>query len=206
LFCFPSSASDMYIHTAATNKGKASATLPSPSRTFPGVSVLHIPTPTPGPGAAPPLPLFLSPVSSPHFVSPNTPCTFHAPSTFSSYHSLTTSLPQSPHFTSSRFASHLSAHTHTPTISHLTPPSVPSVTPHLTPVSIHASHTPPLHPKPLRSLFIPLAPPLPPGAAAPVQPTYMRSFKSDLPDLSKIPNSLFWSGLGLESGGLGPVE
>jgi len=56
---------------------------------------------------------------------------------------------------------------------------------------LHAPCLTPVHPTPLHSPFIPL-PPHPPlplvlGAATPLQPLYTYSFKSDLPDLSKIP-------------------
>ena len=193
-FRFSSSASDTYILTAAMSKGKAPTIIPSLSHTITSVSVPHIPTSTYRNGVTQPLPLFLPPLSSPRFAPPNTPRTFHTPSSYPLSPSFSTHTSHSPHSPLVPrplvYASPHVTHTSTHSIAHPTPIYTPPVTPHHTPIPLHTPCFTPAHPTPLCSPFVPL-PPHPPlplvlGAAAPLQPLYTCSFKSDLPDLSKI--------------------
>jgi len=145
-FCFSSSASDTYILTAATSKGKAPAIIPSPSYTITSISMPHIPTSTYRNGATQPLPLFLPPLSSPCFAPPNTPRTFHTPSSYPSYHPLlpsfsvhTSHSPHSPLVPRPLvYASPHVMHTSTHSIAHPTPVYTPPMTPHHTPIPLHA--------------------------------------------------------------------
>jgi len=200
LFHFPSSASDTYALTAAMNKGKATTIVLSPSHTVTGISAPHISTSTYGNGVATPLPLFLPPFSTPCFVPPNTPCMFHTPPSFPSYYPLSPSVSvHSPQLSQSPFAlrapsyaSPLSMHTSIHSIAHSTLLYTPPVTPRPTPVPVpHTPHFLPAHSTPLHTPFMLLPPlPAPPfllGAVAPVQSIYTHLFKSDLPDLTKIP-------------------